>query len=53
MQLKLERFYGKGEGALAACLAIYNEYIEKTTITFEEEPLSRDAFAARVAKITK
>lgn len=36
---------------IAACLAIYNYYIEHTTITFEEEPLSMAAFSARVRRI--
>ena len=36
---------------IAACLAIYNYYIEHTTITFEEEPLSLAAFSERVRRI--
>ena len=36
---------------IAACLAIYNYYIEHTTITFEEEPLSLADFSARVRRI--
>ena len=38
---------------IPACLAIYNYYIENTTITFEEEPLTLDAFTARVLRIQK
>ena len=38
---------------IAACLSIYNWYIEHTTITFETEPLSLHAFIERVDTITK
>ncbi len=36
---------------LAACTALYNEYIENTTITFEERPLSTAEFSARAEAI--
>ena len=36
---------------IPACLTIYNYYIENTTITFEEEPLTPEAFSARVSRI--
>src|SRR5689334_24804250 len=30
---------------------IYNYYVENTVVTFEEEPVSSDAMAARVAEV--
>ena len=36
---------------LARCLEIYNYYIENTVITFEETPLSAEAWADRVRRI--
>lgn len=36
---------------IPACLELYNYYIENTTITFEEEPLDREAFAERARRI--
>ncbi len=36
----------------AAIAAIYNPYIRDTTITFEEEPVSTEEMAARIAKVT-
>lgn len=36
---------------IARCLEIYNYYIEETTVSFEEEPLSLEAFTARVERI--
>ena len=38
---------------IAACLSIYNWYIEHTTITFETEPLSLQAFRERIENITR
>lgn len=35
------------------CADIYNYYIENTTITFEEAPLTAEAFSARVRRITQ
>ena len=35
----------------ARCCEIYNYYIVNTTVTFEEEPLSPEAFGARAAGI--
>ena len=40
-----------GARDIPACLTIYNYYIENTTITFEEEPLTLEAFSARVSRI--
>lgn len=37
---------------IPACLAIYNEYIRNSTITFEETPLTESLFQARVSRIT-
>lgn len=39
------------ERDIPVCLAIYNYYIEHTTVTFEEEPLSLSAFSGRVRRI--
>ncbi len=39
-------------GDLPACLEIYNYYIENTTYSFEEEPLSLAAFAKRAENIS-
>lgn len=39
------------ENDLTRCVGIYNYYIENTTITFEEQPLSLEAFSARVRRI--
>ena len=36
---------------IASCLAIYNYYIENTTITFEEEPLTLEEFTRRLRGI--
>lgn len=36
----------------AACARIYNHYIAKTTVTFEETPLSEESFAERLARIS-
>lgn len=36
---------------IPACLTIYNYYIENTTVTFEEAPLTLEAFSARVKRI--
>ncbi|MBS7263342.1 MAG: N-acetyltransferase [Eubacteriales bacterium] len=36
-----------------ACLEIYNYYIENTSYSFEEEPLSEEAFAERLARICR
>lgn len=38
---------------IAACTEIYNYYIENTCITLEEEPVTPEKFAARVARIMK
>lgn len=35
------------------CVEIYNHYIENTTITLEEKPLTEEEFSARVERITK
>lgn len=37
---------------IARCTEIYNYYIENTTVTFEEIPLSVAEFEARVCRIT-
>ena len=37
----------------AACAEIYNYYIENTTVTFEEVPLSPEAFVSRISRITE
>ena len=53
-----KRGYGKmivrklTENDIGRCLEIYNYYIEETTVSFEEEPLAYDAFAARVGRIS-
>ena len=39
------------ENDIVRCAEIYNYYIENTTITFEEQPLSVEVFAARVRRI--
>ena len=39
------------EEDIEACLRIYNHYIENTCFTLEEEPLSLNAFTARVKRI--
>ena len=39
------------ENDLARCAEIYNYYIENTTVTFEEQPLSVEAFFARARRI--
>ena len=36
---------------LARCLEIYNYYIENTVITFEETPLSAEAWTDRIRRI--
>lgn len=36
-----------------ALAAIYNPYIRDTTITFEEEPVTAEEMAARVARVTE
>ena len=36
-----------------ACVGIYNYYIEKTTVTFEETPLTTEEFEARFLRITE
>lgn len=53
MELKAVRLCQAREEDISACLAIYNTYIQNTTITFEEEPLLMPAFTARVRKITE
>ena len=35
------------------CVSLYNRYITETTATFEFDPLTVEAFAARVSDITK
>lgn len=35
------------------CTEIYNYYIENTTVTFEERPLTEEEFFARVCQISK
>lgn len=35
------------------CTEIYNYYIENTTVTFEEKPLTAQEFSARVRQISK
>lgn len=40
-------------GDIERCLEIYNYYIENTTITFEEEPLTLSEFSERIKGITK
>ncbi len=42
-----------GDGDIARCAEIYNYYIENTTVTFEEAPLSAEEFGGRVARIKK
>ena len=42
-----------GDGDIARCAEIYNYYIENTTVTFEEAPLSAEEFGERVARIKK
>ena len=42
-----------GDGDIARCAEIYNYYIENTTVTFEETPLSAEEFGGRVAHIKK
>jgi L-amino acid N-acyltransferase YncA len=37
----------------ASIVDIYNPYIRDTTITFEEEPVSREEMALRIGKVTK
>lgn len=37
----------------AACAGIYNYYIENTTYTFELEPMSEEAFAARIEEVSR
>lgn len=41
------------EKDIERCLEIYNYYIENTTITFEETPLTLSAFSDRIKGITK
>lgn len=41
------------DGDIRTCLDIYNYYIENTTITFEEEPLTEAEFLERVTRIKK
>lgn len=41
------------DGDIARCTEIYNYYIENTTFTFEETPLSAEDFGRRVARIKK
>lgn len=53
MELKVGRLCPTREEDISACLAIYNTYIQNTTITFEEEPLSMPVFTARVHRITE
>ena len=36
-----------------ACVEIYNYYIENTTVTFEETPLTTEEFEARFLRITE
>ena len=36
-----------------ACVGIYNYYIENTTVTFEETPLTTEEFEARFLRITE
>lgn len=38
---------------IARCAEIYNYYIENTTVTFEEAPLSEKEFGERAARIKK
>jgi phosphinothricin acetyltransferase len=33
--------------------SIYNEYVERTTVTFEEEPVSADEMGSRIKHITQ
>lgn len=40
------------EKDIAGCLAIYNHYIEHTTVTFEEKLLTWEAFRERVNRIS-
>lgn len=37
---------------VAGCLAIYNYYVENTTVTLEEEPLTLAQYQARAAEVT-
>lgn len=41
------------EKDIERCLEIYNYYIENTTITFEETPLTLSGFSDRIKGITK
>lgn len=41
------------EQDIAACLSIYNWYIENTVITFEIQPLSLEEFTERMQRIRK
>ncbi len=41
------------EKDIERCLEIYNYYIENTTITFEETPLTLQEFSDRIKRITK
>ena len=36
-----------GDGDIARCAEIYNYYIENTTVTFEEAPLSAEEFGSQ------
>ena len=38
---------------IGACCDIYNYYIRNTCFTLEEEEVSREEFAARVARISR
>ena len=38
---------------IASCLAIYNQYIEKSTVTFETERLNLQQLTARVDAVTE
>ncbi len=40
-------------GDIARCLEIYNYYIEKTTVSFEEKPLPLGEFTERVERIAR
>ncbi len=37
----------------ASIAAIYNHYVENTTVTFEEEPFSAAVIAERIAEVTR
>ena len=41
------------KGDIARCAAWYNWYIEHSTATFEEQPLSAEAFSERVDEVTR